>query len=102
MDHVYVISRRDLPSPHQTVQISHGAIAASLAFGSSAKPHPNLVVLAVDDEPALLQAFEKLKAANVPCCLWREEDLDGQATAIGTAPLKGEQRRALRRYKLLS
>jgi hypothetical protein len=99
--HVYVLVRADLPEPIRTVQAVHGAIAATHAFGEPTQPHPNLVICTVPDERSLIESFEQLKAAVVPCCLWREEDLDNSATSIGTAPLRGKYRRALRRYRLL-
>lgn len=98
---MYVIVRADLPHPILTVQANHGAIAAERAFGQPHRPHPNLVVCTVPDERALIDQFESLKQQGVPCCLWREEDLDGSATAIGTGPLRGDARRPLRRLKLL-
>jgi hypothetical protein len=85
------------------VQIAHAAIAAERAFGPPAEesPHPNLVVCAVADEAELLAEFERLKGVGIPVALWREEDMEGAATALGTAPLNRRQKREMRRYRLL-
>jgi hypothetical protein len=77
-------------------------MAAVNTFGFTPdKPHPNLVVCAVADETELAAAFNRLKEQGVPCCAWMEEDMGGQMTAVATAPLVGEARRAMRRFKLL-
>ena len=90
-----------MPVPIRTVQASHAAIAATLAFGEPHLTHPNLVVCGIPDEAALVAEFNRLKALGVPCCEWREEDLGGQATAVATGPLEGAARNPLRGYRLL-
>jgi len=59
------------------------------------------VCVGVPDEAALLDAFEELKEQGLPVVLWREEDLGGQATAVGTGLVRGEQRKPFRRFRLL-
>jgi hypothetical protein len=103
LDHLYVITRLDIPHPHRSVQVAHAAMAAVNAFGfTPGKPHPNLVVCAVADEAELVAAFNRLKEKQVPCCAWMEEDMGGQMTAVATAPLFGDRRRPLKRFKLLT
>lgn len=99
--YVYVISRLDLPYNHLTVQAAHAAIAATFAFGEHKQTHPHLVVCAVQNERELEESFERLKTAGVPCCAYREDDMDDSLTAIATAPLRGKQRKPLKRFKLL-
>ena len=101
LDHVYVVVRADVPQPHLSVQAAHAAVAATFAYGDARKSHPNLVLCTVPDEQALLDEFERLKEAGVPVVLWREEDMDGQATALATGPLRGKQRRELCQFALL-
>lgn len=100
---MYVITRRDIPAPHQSVQIAHAAIAATHAFHDriDGKIHPHLVVCAVNNESELVSAFNRLKEQGIPCCEWREDDMDNQATAIATAPLQGKERKPLRDFQLL-
>ena len=84
------------------MQVAHAAMAAVNTFGfTPGKPHPNLVVCAAAGEPELAEAFNRLKAAGVPCCAWYEEDMGKALTAIATAPLSGDRRKPLRRFKLL-
>jgi hypothetical protein len=99
--HVYVIVRADLPHPILSVQASHAAIAATFAFGEPHKTHPNLVLCSVPDEPALAAVFNRLKEFGVPCCSWSEDDMGGSLTAVATAPLRGDERKPLRRLDLL-
>lgn len=92
--------RSDLPSKHQTVQACHAAIAATHSLGSPMNPH--LVVCTVADEGSLNDLFNRLKEQGVPCCANYEPDFVGnQLTAIATGALQGEQRRPLRRLRLL-
>lgn len=99
--YVYVISRRDIPQPHLSVQIGHAVLAATNTFGQPNKSHPNLIVCLVDNEKQLWDAFERLKAASVPCCGWTELDMHRQLTAVATGILQAEQRKPLRRFRLM-
>lgn len=99
--YVYVLTRSDLPHPHLTVQVAHAAIAATHAFGEPDQTHPHLVVCVVPDEGSLLTAFNRLKGSGVPCCGYHEDDMGDALTAVATAPLRGSQRKPLRRLKLL-
>lgn len=55
----------------------------------------------VEDEAALADAFNRLKDANVPAIGYYEDDFKGALTAVATGLLRGEQRRPLRRFRLL-
>lgn len=99
--YVYVLVRTDLPWPHLAVQAIHGAIAATNTFGEPNKTHPNLVLCRMENESALLAAFNRLKSANVRCCAWYEPDQGDTLTAIATAPLREDQRKPLKRFRLL-
>lgn len=101
--HVYLVARADLPAPHLSVQLAHAAIAATHAYGEDAAqvPHPNLVVCTVADEAELAGLFERLKGQGVPCCAWYEEAMRNSLTAIATGPLRGVQRKPLRKLPLL-
>lgn len=99
--YVYVITRKDLPQPHVSVQVAHAAIAATHAYGDPAKTHPHLVVCAVADEAELDREFNRLKELGVPVCAWTEDDMGDAMTAIATAPLTGKERNPMGRYPLL-
>jgi len=55
----------------------------------------------VKDEAALLKALKKLEDNGIRHTVFREADLDDQATAIATEPVYGETRRLFRNYQLL-
>jgi hypothetical protein len=99
--YVYVISRKDIPQPHLSVQIAHAVLAATNAYGNPNITHPNLVVCVVDNEKTLDGIFNRLKEAGVKVCGWTEEDMGRQLTAIATGILFGDERRHFRRLKLL-
>ncbi|WP_157469487.1 peptidyl-tRNA hydrolase [Gemmata sp. SH-PL17] len=99
--YVYVVTRLDIPHPHFSVQIAHAAIAATFAFGEPDSTHPNLVVCAVANEQELDALFNRLKEKGVRCCAWHEEDMGKKLTAIATAPLRGDERKPLKRLKLI-
>lgn len=102
MPHVYVLVDSSLPHPHLTVQAAHAAVAASRVYDQGVEdPHPNLVICGVAGEQALEAAFNKLKEQGVPAVAWREEDMGNALTAVATGPLRGAERKPLRRFKLL-
>jgi hypothetical protein len=82
----------------QIVQAAHAAIQATNLFPSS---DPNLVVLEVENQADLVRASDRLKMSGIENAAFFEPDNDLGFTAAATAPLKHEQRRFLRGYRLL-
>ena len=101
MKRVYVVVRRDLPGAHLTVQAVHAAIAATFAYGNPRRTHPHLVLCGDENEQELIEVFEELKEKSVPVCIYDEEDMKGQYTAMATGPLDENQRKAMRKFRLL-
>jgi hypothetical protein len=99
---LYVLVRRDLSVPQQAVQAIHAAIEAARRFLPKEAVHPHLVLCGVPDEPTLVREAERLEAFGIPIAKFHEPDRGNELTAIATAPLKGEDRRPMRRYKLLT
>lgn len=93
--------RKDLPQTVQVVQASHACIEATRAFLEKDVEHPHLVVLAVKDEPQLFKSAKKLDTAGIRYCTFIEPDRGGEATALATEPISGEQRRFFKNYQLL-
>lgn len=91
--------RTDLSIPQRAVQVAHACMEAAKNFHWEI--HPHLVVLAVNNESELLDRIEYLKANKVDFCLFREEDIEFQATALATQPVYNEQRKLFRNFKLL-
>ncbi len=103
-----MIVRTDLPPEQQTVQACHAAYEAGLRLptpstspddASDADPDYS-VICAVDSEQKLLEAHRHLLRQQIPTVLFTEADLDDQATALASAPVKGEQRKAFARFRL--
>ena len=103
LTHFYVFVRSDLPLPQQIVQAVHATFEAS-------KQHTlwdryddttySTVVLEVPNERELIRAYDRI-SQHVECSLFREPDLNNQATAFATEPVSEWQRKAyFSRYKL--
>lgn len=82
-ERMYVITRRDLPKPVQTVQAIHAAIEIT------AKQHlrflagtPWVIVYGVEDEKALTEWCDRLNKKSAPHLAFREPDMGNQLTAI--------------------
>ncbi len=83
------------------VQASHACIEATKAFLDHDLEHPHLIVLAVKDEAALFKSADKLASAGIQFRVFTEPDRNGEATALATEVIFGEQRRFFRNYQLL-
>lgn len=99
--YVYVVTRRDIPHPHLSVQVAHAVLAATNTYGNPRVTHPNLVLCAVADEAELTATFNHLKECGVPVCGWYEDDMGGRLTALATGILTGDGRKPFRKFKLL-
>jgi len=56
---------------------------------------PNIVLIGLPDAAALRRAEQKLIAAKIPHFVWEEPDYNFGLTSIATAPVRGDQRKAL-------
>lgn len=61
---------------------------------------PNIVVLGVPDKAALLRASRLCSDNQISHHLWREPDFDFGETALATAAISGDKRRAFAEYPL--
>lgn len=59
-------------------------------------------MIGVPDLKALLRVDQKLKDNQIEHCNWEEPDYDYGFTAICTAPLMGEKREVLKKYRVYS
>lgn len=94
--YTYLFIRTDLTLPQQIVQSSHAALEAGHAFGE----HSHLICFGVDSEQALQKAAMYLEDNGIEHRMFYEPDVSGY-TSICTKPLCGDQRRPMRRFKLL-
>jgi len=88
---LYVVVRADLPPGQQAVQACH-AVTEYLYYNESVPPEARtIVLLSVRDEAALLRLVDEIELrlglarGMAPVAIFREPDLDGQATALATA-----------------
>lgn len=100
---MYVVVREDISHAQQAVQACHAAIKASRSFLPEVAiiNSPNLVVCTAPDEAALHAVLEDVHRAGIRAALFREEDMNGEATAFATELVTGSQRRVFRKLPLL-
>lgn len=91
--------RYDLPLPQQLVQIAHAGIESGQYFGPPPEQPDNVVLIGLANEAALRAAHEHLTSLGIAHRVIDEPDIGNQITAISTAPLTGEIRKALRQYE---
>ena len=78
---MYVVVRTDLPPNHRAVQGGH-ALAAVLLGGTTEWDNGPLVILGAKNEGQLLKESARLGAAGIRHAIWREPDMNNEATAI--------------------
>lgn len=95
--YTYVFIRTDLPIPQQIVQAAHAAHNAGQRFGE----HSHIVLFGVSSVDHLVDVQSRLLYNNVESELFYDSDINnGEYTALVTAPLRGDERRLMKRYKL--
>src|SRR6185503_178630 len=99
--YVYAFVRRDLSHPQQVVQTCHACIEVARSLLPPLDEHPHLVLLGAPSEQTLWAILHRLQALGIVCKSFCDSDLDNQLTAIATAPVRGKQRRFVRRYRCL-
>ena len=102
MEHpyMYIFIREDLSKPQQIVQASHAAHEAGHDFGK-ADGSTHIVLIGLPSQSKLLQTAEHLSTHDIPFKMFYEPDDDAGYTAIATQPLCGDQRKPLRKFRLL-
>lgn len=97
--HFYVVVRTDLPLSQQLCQAVHAAHEAGIRFGN-----PNgissVVVCSVPNEQRLISELERIESKGIKTTLFREPDIDNQATAFATEPIFGNYRRAFSKLEM--
>lgn len=101
-----MLVRTDLPLAQQLCQAVHAAHEAGIRHGNP-EVVSSVVVCAVPNERALLEARERLDHRGIQSYLFREDgdtitpptEYD-QATALATEPLEHQRRKILSNYPL--
>jgi hypothetical protein len=93
--YTYVLVRKDISAVQRAVQACHASLHAGFAFDEP-EDTPSLVLLQVDDEPALEAAAERLNRYAVAHRLFHEPDFGPMGfSALATAPLTDKKLRYL-------
>jgi hypothetical protein len=92
--------RKDLSPAQICVQAAHAAIEVARTLSPEVE-HPHLVLLGVNSEVQLLNAWNKLEATGIGCKPFFESDMGDQLTAIASGPIYGKDRDHFRRFNLL-
>lgn len=98
--YMYVLVRTDMELPNIIVQSAHAAYESGLAYKNHAD-RTTIIILQVKDELRLREAYNALQSDGVQCTIYKENTLGLGYTAIGTEALTSEQRKLLKKYKLL-
>lgn len=82
-------------------QLGHACLLAGDSFPQPPIP-PNIVVLGVADEAALLKAIERAKRNGINIISFYEPDFPQGYTAAATEPIDSSKRHVFKRYSLLT
>ena len=95
---MYLFIRRDLSQQQQIIQTAH---AAHLIGSKSpvSDDVPNAVLISTHSENDLLDIKEYLDTNKIAAEMFYEPDIS-QHTAIATYPIRGEERKPLRKFGL--
>lgn len=87
---MYVITREDISAGYQGVQSIHAAIQFAMEYPDTNKEWFDksnyLGFLSVQNEEELLRLAERAHSLGIECSIFREPDIENQATAIAIAP----------------
>lgn len=84
----------------QVCQIAHAAHEAGIHLSNETEQISSIVVCSIPNEKELLKAMDRIEAHGVRVVLFREPDLNGEATALATEPIPSSERRKLCKYPL--
>lgn len=90
-----MLVRTDLPTSQQLVQAVHAAHAAGRFC---VEEEPAVVVCRAPTEDQLLREYHRITRRGINCTLFREPDIEGQATALATEAV--DDRRPFRKWQL--
>jgi hypothetical protein len=95
-----VFVRIDIPLPQQLCQAVHAAHEAGIHLASKDSDISSVVVCSIKNEQELLKVEDKLAQHSIKSVMFREPDVDNQATALATEPIPASLRRFLSSYPL--
>ena len=95
-----MIVRKDLPLHQIVVQSCHAAQESGLAFPNLTNEPNSLIVLTVDNQEQLLQAYEEILSKGIKLVKFFEPDWDYGYTAFASEPIYQDQRHEFKSFKL--
>lgn len=95
--YIYLFVRTDLSTPQQIVQTAHAV--DELRVPASDQTH-HMVLIGLPDQRKLISTSQFLESLGIKHELFFEPDVN-EYTAIATHPLRGDERKPLRRYQLM-
>jgi hypothetical protein len=94
-----VVVRADLSIPQQLCQAVHAAHESGIRFGNP-NDISSVVVCSVPDETSLLLEQEKVESKGIKTILFREPDINNQATAFATELIPSNYRKVFSKLVL--
>lgn len=98
---VYVIVCKDMRMRDIVVQSCHAALEAGIHLEQCSDYPSALVTLQVSSEDRLLKAKRQIENKGIRCHLFYERPM-GRYTALATEAINSEQRKAFKKFQLLS
>lgn len=81
-------------------QAVHAAHEAGIHLADKANGITSVVICTIPNEQELMKLQHKLMQLGIKSVLFREPDVDNQATALATEPINSDVRRFLSSYPL--
>jgi hypothetical protein len=94
-----VLVRQDIPLSQQLVQAVHAAHEAGIYLSEESQTS-SVVVCGVSNEQELLKSQARIESRGIRFVLFREPDMNDEATALASEPLNGTGKKAFANYKL--
>lgn len=94
----YIVVRNDLSDAPKAVQVSHVGLEIGRLFTLDTDIHPKIIIVLIKNKYKMEKLIDDLPFEFVG---FRERDLGGEFTAIGTRQLELEERTYFKRYCLL-
>lgn len=96
-----MVVRTDLSIPQQLCQAVHAAHESGIKFGNP--DHiTSVVICGVPNEGSLISELEKTESKGIKTILFREPDINNQATAFATEPITSNSRKVFSKLNLWS
>lgn len=94
-----MVVRTDLSIPQQLCQAVHAAHESGIKFGNP--DHiTSVVICGVPNEDSLISILSKTESKGIKAVLFKEPDINNQATAFATEPITNDNRKIFSNLKL--